>query len=134
MKKIREMNYENVTIENIENVIKTGYITGLECDGDNKILVIEKTEIKKIEEVFTQLADSFLKAFEAIKGVLIKIFYNLNDILDRNITKKRFVKLLQSENIQRNTINKIIKNNKEKYTYARYLSTLENLERSTYER
>lgn len=52
------------------------------------------------------------------------IFKDLKYLLNKKITKKRFIKLLQSEEIQRNTINEIIKNNKRPYTYARYYETL----------
>lgn len=133
--KIKQMNYDSVTIENIENAVKTGYITGIECDGDNKALIVSTDECKRIEEAFKQIADTVYVICEEIKNKLIKTFYNFTDILNKKITKKRFIKLLQSEGIQRNTINKIIKNNKEKYTYSRYLDTLKKLEgRSTYDR
>lgn len=142
MIKIKQMNYDSVTIENIENAIKTGYITGLECDGDNKTLIIDEEEIQKIKEVFENVKKSVEAVATAICN-LGKQFHNafnlisenLNNKLNGKITKKRFIKLLQSKGIQRNTINEIIKNNKEEYTYARYLNTVENLEgRSTYDR
>ncbi|MBQ4123608.1 hypothetical protein IJD44_07825 [bacterium] len=47
-----------------------------------------------------------------------KITENLNPILKKKITKKKFCKLLQSYNIQRNEINKIIKDNKRPYNYS----------------
>lgn len=136
------MNYDSVTIKNIENVIKTGYITGFECDGDNKVLIVSEVECKRIEEVFNELQKSvenvvstISETFKNMWNTFNSIFKDLNNRLNRKITKKRFIKLLQSEGIQRNTINKIIKNNKEKYTYSRYLETLEKLEgRSTYDR
>ena len=43
---------------------------------------------------------------------------------NKKITKRRFIKLLQSEGIQRNTINEIVKNNTKQYTYARYYEIL----------
>ncbi len=133
--KIKQMNYDSVTIENIENAVKTGYITGIECDGDNKALIVSTDECKRIEEAFKQIADTVYVICEEIKNKLIKTFYNFTDILNKKITKKRFIKLLQSEGIQRNTINEIIKNNKEKYTYSRYSETLKKSEgRSTYDR
>ena len=140
--KIKQMNYDSVTIENIENAIKTGYITGLECDGDNKTLIVSKDECKRIEEAFKELQESveitvrtISETFKNMWNTFNSIFENLNNKLNGKITKKRFTKLLQSKGIQRNTINEIVKNNKEEYTYARYLDTLKKLEgRSTYER
>lgn len=140
--KIKQMNYESVTIENIENAVKTGYITGIECDGDNKALIVSTDECKRIEEAFNELRKSIenvvstiSETFRNVWNTLNSIFKDLNNRLNRKITKKRFIKLLQSEGIQRNTINNIIKNNKEEYTYSRYLETLEKLEgRSTYDR
>lgn len=131
----KEMNYDSVTIENIENAIKTGYITGFECDGDNKVLIVSEDNCKRIENAFKQIADIAYTVCEEIKNIFIKTFCNLTSVLSKKITKKRFIKLLQSEGVQRNTINKIIKNNKEEYTYSRYLDTLKKLEgRSTYDR
>ena len=140
--KIKQMNYESVTIKNIENAIKTGYITGFECDGDNKALIVSEVECKRIEEAFNELRKSVENVVSAISetfrnvwNTLNSIFKDLNNRLNRKITKKRFIKLLQSEGIQRNTINEIVKNNKEEYAYSRYLDTLKKLEgRSTYDR
>ena len=69
---------------------------------------------------------------EVIKQQIGKIMYNafntiskeLKYLLNKKITKKRFIKLLQSQGIQRNTINEITKNNKRPYTYARYYEIL----------
>lgn len=140
--KIKQMNYESVTIKNIENVIKTGYITGFECDGDNKVLIVSEVECKRIEEAFNELQKSVENVVSTISETFKNMYNTFNSIfeifsnkLNGKITKKRFIKLLQSEGIQRNTINKIIKNNKEEYTYSRYLDTLKKLEgRSTYDR
>lgn len=54
------------------------------------------------------------------------IFQNLSN---KKLTKKKFIKLLISEGIDRNTINEIVKGNKEPYTYMRYYRTLLNLKR-----
>lgn len=85
-------------------------------------------DVEAVATAICNLGKQFCNAFNLI-------FENLNNKLNGKITKKRFIKLLQSKGIQRNTINEIIKNNKEEYTYARYLNTVENLEgRSTYDR
>ncbi len=54
-------------------------------------------------------------------NILIGISKNM---ANKKISKKRFMKLLQAEGIQRNEINKIVENNKEKYTYARLYNTV----------
>lgn len=142
MIKIKEMKYQSVTIKDVENAIKTGYITELACDGDNKALIIREDECKRIEEVFKNLKESVETIVNAISETFKNMFNTFNSIfndlskkLNSKITKKKFMKLLQSEGIQRNEINKIIKDNKEKYTYARYYETLQKIEgRSTYDR
>lgn len=122
------MNYESVKIKDIENALKIGYITGFECDGDNKILVVKEDECQKLKEALKKVADTFSTIFNGMGDMLIKTFYGLNNILYKKITKKKIIKLLQSEGIQRNTINEIVKNNKEEYTYSRYYETLRRLE------
>lgn len=62
-----------------------------------------------------QMAQGFVKACKALVEVATAI--NLN----KKLTKKKFCKLLQSRGIQRNEINKIIKDNKEPYTVGRLL-------------
>lgn len=128
---MKSIKYENITIENIENIIKTGYVTEIFFDGDNKTVNIKEAEYIEIEKAFKRLADSFKLVIEAICKIG-KIMYNafntifkdLKYLLNKKITKKKFIKLLQSEGIQRNTMNEIIKNNKRPYTYARYYETL----------
>lgn len=128
---MKSIKYENITIENIENIMKTGYVTEICFDGDNKTANIKEAEYIEIEKAFKRLADSFKPAIEAICeiGKIMCNAFNtiskeLKYLLNKKITKKRFIKLLQSEGIQRNTINEIIKNNKKPYTYARYYEIL----------
>ena len=128
---MKSIKYENITIENIEGIMKTGYITEIFFDGDNKTANIKEAEYIEIEKAFNRLADSCKSVIEAICEIG-KIMYNafntifkdLKYLLNKKITKKKFIKLLQSEGIQRNKINEIIKNNKRPYTYARYYETL----------
>ena len=129
--KLKKCKYEDFTIEKAEFLIKTNYITEIVCDGDNKTANIKEAEYIEIEKAFKRLADSLKPAIEAICEIGKKmcdtfnaIFKNLKYLLNKKITKKKFIKLLQSEGIQRNTINEIIKNNKRPYTYARYYETL----------
>ena len=124
---MKSINYQDITIENIQNLVKTGYITEIILDGDNKVVNIKEDEFLQIEITIKQLGETIKPVIDAIVeigkkmfGVFSGIVENLNKSLDKKITRKKFIKLLQSDGIQRNDINKIIKNNKEKYTYLRY--------------
>lgn len=128
---MKKLKYEEFTIENAENMIKTGYITEIICDGDNKTISISEEEYLELEKVFEKLIESLQPVIEAICEVGKKIcetfsnvFTDLKNTLNKKLTKKKFIKLLQSAGIQRNEINKIIKNNKKEYTYLRYYKIL----------
>lgn len=128
---MKNIKYEDITIENIENILKTGYITEIVFDADNKIVTIKEEEYLEIEKAFKRLVDSMKPVVDAICELGRKvcesfnlIFKDINNMLNKKIKKKRFMKLLQSEGIQRNLINEIVKNNKKTYTYARYYEVL----------
>lgn len=136
---MKKCKYENITIEQAERIIGTGYITELICDADSKTININEEEYLKVEEVIKEtindvkrtlepvinsLSDAFGTLAEAARSfatTLVGIAESLvNNLSNKKITKKKFIKLLQSQGIQRNEINKIIKNNKEPYTFYRY--------------
>lgn len=121
---MKNIKYENITIGNIENMLKTGYITEIVFDADNKTVNIKEAEYLEIEKAVKRLADSMKPIVDAICESFNLIFKDINNILNKKIKKKRFMKLLQSAEIQRNLINRIIKNNKNPYTYARYYQVL----------
>lgn len=130
---MKEIDYEKVTIENAQNLIKTGYVTEIICDADNKKIKIKEAEYIEIEKAFKKLEETVKVMVDVICELCKKmcdafnsVFKNFNTILNKKITKKKFMKLLQSEGIQRNAINEIVKNNKESYTYARYYQILKN--------
>lgn len=130
---MKEIDYEKVTIENAQNLIKTGYVTEIICDADNKKIKIKEAEyieiekaFKKLEETVKVMVDVICELGKKMCDVFNSVFKNFNTILNKKITKKKFMKLLQSEGIQRNAINEIVKNNKEPYTYARYYQILKN--------
>ncbi len=127
---------EEITIENIENLLKTGYITEIIFDADSKTINIKEAEYFEVEKAIKKLSDSIKpvidavcefgkKMYEAFNSIFLKLCNSMN----KKITKKKFMKLLQSEGIQRNTINEIVKNNKKPYTYARYYEILRNFKR-----
>ena len=136
---MKKCKYENITIEQAERIIGTGYITELICDADSKTININEEEYLKVEAVIKEtlndvkrtlepvintLADAFGTLAEAARsfattlvGIAESVVKNLSN---KKITKKKFIKLLQSQGMQRNEINRIIKNNKEPYTFYRY--------------
>lgn len=69
--------------------------------------------LKKVYKVAEVIGNTIAKIITTIKEYIIKLF-------DKKISKKRFMKLLQSKGMQRNEINHIVKNNKDKYTLWRY--------------
>ena len=128
---MKKINYENVTIENIQNLYKTGYIKEIIFDADNKEIRLSESDLLVIENAINKLVESIKPLVESVynfarkmANVFMEISYNLGSCLNRKITKKKFIKLLQSEGIQRNRITEIVKNNKEPYTYRKYYKTL----------
>ena len=136
---MKKCKYENITIEQAERIIGTGYITGLICDADSKTININEEEYLKVEEVIKETINDVKRTLEPVINSLSNAFGTLaetarsfattlvgiaesivNNLSNKKITKKRFIKLLQSQGIQRNEINRIIKNNKEPYTFYRY--------------
>ena len=78
----------------------------------------------KLNNLSKELLEKVCKVAEAIGNTIAKIITTMNEyiikLFDRKISKKRFMKLLQSKGMQRNEINHIVKNNKDKYTVWRY--------------
>ena len=120
---MKEINYESMTIEDIYFLNKTGYMSEIVFDADNKKVCIKKEEYLQLTSSINDLADSLINCFKtminSISEIEKNIFNNLKCVLNRKITKKKFIKLLQSHGIQRNEINRIVHNNVEPYTYMR---------------
>lgn len=137
--KLKKCKYEDFTIEKAEFLIKTNYITEIVCDGDNKTIGILEEEYQEAEKQFAKIYDEKIKtvidslvvAFktisEAVQPVINAVWNLSKQIANKKMSKKRFIKLLQSQGIKRNEIYKIVKNNKEPYTYFRYYSIIDNL-------
>lgn len=136
---MKKYKYEDITIEQAEKIVGTGYITELICDADNKTININEDEYLKVEEIIKETINNVKRTLEPAINSLSDAFGTLaevarsyaialvgiaesfvNNLSNKKITKKKFIKLLQSQGIQRNEINKIIKNNKEPYTFYRY--------------
>lgn len=90
---------------------------------------MNKEEIEN-NRILKQLAEAFAdiskKMFEIFKPVVNELWKISKKMVNTKLTKKKFIKLLQSQGIQRNKINEIVKNNKEPYTYLRILNQIDN--------
>lgn len=136
---MKKCKYENITIEQAERIIGTSYITELICDADSKTININEEEYLKVEAIIKETINDVKKTLEPVINTLSDAFGTLaetarsfattlvgiaeslaRNLSNKKITKKKFIKLLQSQGIQRNEINRIIKNNKEPYTFYRY--------------
>ena len=126
-----KVDYKDVTIENVQSLYNTRYINEIVFDANNRSVVVNEDGYLKLENVFKELVNSIKHAIEAIallgKRIINSLYTCIRNILDKKITKKKFVKLLQSQGIQRNRINKIVDNNREPYTYMRYYILMHNL-------
>lgn len=140
---MKEISYKNITIGQVQCLNKSGYFSKIICDGDNlKVGLLEEEYIeaeKKIKKLIDDIMKPVVEVFEQIANTIAEISADIFDntkkavnnfiytILDKKISKKKFIKLLQSEGVQRNEINKIVQGNKEKYTYLRYYNIVKNL-------
>ena len=140
---MKQIDYKNITIGQVQCLNKSGYFSEMICHGDNlKVGLSEEEYIeaeKKIKKHIDDVMKPVVEAFEQIANTIAEISADIFDntkkavnnfiytILDKKISKKKFIKLLQSEGVQRNEINKIVQGNKEKYTYLRYYNIVKNL-------
>lgn len=140
---MKQISYKNITIGQVQCLNKSGYFSKIICDGDNlKVGLLEEEYIeaeKKIKKLIDDIMKPVVEVFEQIANTIAEISADIFDntkkavnnfiytILDKKISKKKFIKLLQSEGVQRNEINKIVQGNKEKYTYLRYYNIVKNL-------
>ena len=120
------MKYSDMTIEEAEIIQKH-----IQCEiifnGDNKEIIfnnIMEEFINNFKEGLLNSLEKVCKVAEAIGNTIAKIITTIKEyiikLFDKKISKKRFMKLLQSKGMQRNVINHIVKNNKDKYTLWRY--------------
>lgn len=84
------------------------------------------TNSEKIEKGCSLLLDGLAGALSDAMKTLTSAWNNaiknaVKIVVNKKITKKKFIKLLQSKGIQRNEINKMIQNNTEPYTMARFM-------------
>lgn len=97
-----------------------------------------KDSLEQMSEGFRKLGIAFQDmasaAVQAISGLVKTVWENMKPafkFLDKNITRKRFIKLLMSQGIQRNEANKIawqVHAEKGKYTLLDYVIAIRNKE------
>lgn len=120
------MKYSDMKIEEAEIIQKH-----IQCEiifnGDDQEIIFENIMeefINNFKEELLNIFEEVYKAAEAIGNTIAKIITTIKEyiikLFDKKISKKRFMKLLQSKGMQRNEINHIVKNNKDKYTVWRY--------------
>lgn len=94
-------------------------------------------EEKNLSEAFNQLGKDYVdfakSLLDAIRPMIQPIIdgccRTIKDITSKNkITKKRFIKLLRSRGVHRDYINKIIKGNRDPYTYMRFIDELKKID------
>lgn len=120
------MKYSDMTIEEAE-IIQKHIQCEIILDGDNKEIIFNNIMEEFINNFKEGLLNIFKKVYEVaetIVNTIVEIMSTIKEhiikLLDKKISKKRFMKLLQSKGMQRNVINHIVKNNKDKYTLWRY--------------
>lgn len=141
---MKKYKYEDITIEQAERIMGTGYINELICDADNKTININEEDFLKVEEAIKETINNVKKAIELVVDTFVKVFNELaetaqqvaitlielaenliKNLSNKKMTKRKFMKLLQSNGIQRNEIQETIKNNTKEYNYLRYYDTLD---------
>lgn len=86
-----------------------------------------KPVVKSFEQMANAIAEISVDIFNITKEIVKNFYKIINPIMNKKISKKKFIKLLQCEGIQRNEINKIVHGNKEEYTYLRYYAIVTKL-------
>ena len=131
-----EKSYEETTIDDLITLYMTDFTAEIKCDADKKTLSIISLGIamenlkKAFLDVIEPIAKPLLEMVQIIANGFAETTKLIADTLKplmmhQKLSKKKFMKLLQSEGIQRNEINKIVANNKEPYTYMRLYQTLD---------
>lgn len=126
---MKEIEYDNVKILNAEQIMNLGCADEIIYSADGKkILIKEEKLYEKIKKVMQPVINAFIEIGKIAMNISQKLARSLLEISKRisttKLTKKKFMKLLQAEGIQRNEIKKIVKNNRKKYTYARLYNTV----------
>lgn len=102
-------------------------------EAEKKIRKMLDDIMKPVAEVFEGIAKTLSEisadVVDITKKIVDGVFKVINSNWNKKISKKKFIKLLQSNGIQRNDINKIVRGNKEKYTYLRYYDIVTKLKK-----
>lgn len=90
----------------------------------------QETDFEKATKELIRAMGNFVQEFviafsKLIQPIIDGCINNIEYIANKNkITKKRFIKLLRSQGVHRDKINELIKNNKQPYTYTRFIETI----------
>lgn len=122
------MKYKDITIE--QALLLYNNNIELVCNGDTQDIICSDVvdAINNIIDIFNKISNVIIEAGRAVIETVINIYKSIREyilkIYDKKISKKKFIKLLQSYGVQRNDINKLIRNNKDRYTIQRVLLSI----------
>lgn len=117
------MNYKDISIEEVERINKELQCDVI-CNADKQEIIFENILEEFINSFKDTLINAVNKIMESVNEVVKTIIEYVTKIFNKRISKKKFIKLLQSKGLERNNINKIIKNNRDKYTIWRYFISI----------
>lgn len=91
---MKQINYEDITIEMVQALYKTNYITEIIFDADSKTANIKEDEYLVLEEALNKvvksvqlMADAICEMGKKIFNACKSVFQNLDVILNKKITK-----------------------------------------------
>lgn len=100
-------------------------------DKETDLSVAFKEFGEKVSEAMIPVVKAISNIANAITKTFVNVWEQIKPNLDKSISRKRFIKLLMSQGVQRNEANKIawkIHKKKGKYTIYDYLLTIKNKE------
>lgn len=91
-------------------------------ENDTELNTLVHDFVETISEIMKPVIEAIKNIFDSLSTIFLKAWKEVNfsmDFFNKNITRKRFIKLLMSIGYQRNEANKIAwKYNKEKGKYT----------------
>lgn len=100
-------------------------------DNETDLSVALKEFGEKVSEAMIPVVKAISNIANALTKAFVNVWEQIKPNLDKQISRKRFIKLLMSQGVQRNEANKIaweIHRRKGKYTIYDYLLTVKNKE------
>lgn len=109
---------------------KTRCIKNMENNTEDLSVALKEFG-EKVSEAMIPVAKAISNIANALTKTFVNVWEQIKPNLDKQISRKRFIKLLMSQGVQRNEANKIaweIHRRKGKYTIYDYLLTVKNKE------